>query len=97
MRAAWRIGCAGWAIPRAAAARFPGDGSHLERYGRVLPAVEIDSSFYRYHEPATYARWAASIRRPSPSPPSPAGGPRSSTTGSTARRGCTIRRTGTSS
>ena len=57
----WWIGCAGWAIPQAAAARFPGAGSHLERYARVLPAVEVDSSFYRYHEPGTYARWAASV------------------------------------
>ncbi len=57
----FRIGCAGWAIPGRWAERFPGEGSHLERYARVLPAVEIDSSFYRPHRPATYARWAASV------------------------------------
>ncbi|HWP34406.1 MAG TPA: DUF72 domain-containing protein, partial [Thermodesulfobacteriota bacterium] len=55
------VGCAGWAIPRAAAGAFPGPGSHLERYARVLPAVEINSSFYRSHRPRTYARWAASV------------------------------------
>ncbi|WP_426954376.1 DUF72 domain-containing protein [Muricoccus radiodurans] len=56
-----RIGTAGWSIPRQHAAAFPGDGTHLERYARQLPAVEINSSFYRPHRPATYARWAASV------------------------------------
>ncbi|WP_448191284.1 DUF72 domain-containing protein [Azospirillum sp. sgz301742] len=55
-----RIGTAGWSIPKAVADRFPGDGTHLERYARVLPCVEINSSFYRPHKPETYARWAAS-------------------------------------
>jgi uncharacterized protein YecE (DUF72 family) len=36
-----RTGTAGWSIPGAHAALFPGGGSHLERYARVLPAVEI--------------------------------------------------------
>ena len=56
-----RIGTAGWGIPRRHAHAFPGAGGHLERYARVLPAVEINSSFYRPHRPATYARWAASV------------------------------------
>jgi uncharacterized protein YecE (DUF72 family) len=56
-----RIGTAGWSIPGAHAALFPGGGSHLERYARVLPAVEIDSTFYRPHRTATYARWSASV------------------------------------
>lgn len=56
-----RIGCAGWSIGRDTAASFPGDGSHLERYARVLNAVEINSSFYKPHQPATYARWADSV------------------------------------
>jgi len=34
-----RIGTAGWSIPGAHAALFPGGGSHLERYARVLPAA----------------------------------------------------------
>lgn len=55
-----RIGTAGWSIPRAAAQSFPGEGSILERYAQVLPAVEINSSFYRPHRRTTYERWAAS-------------------------------------
>lgn len=58
------IGCAGWNVPRAAAASFAGQGSHLERYGGVLNAVEINSSFYRPHKPATYARWRDSVPEP---------------------------------
>jgi len=56
-----RIGCAGWSIDRESAPRFPVEGSHLERYAQVLNAVEINSSFYRPHQPKTYARWAASV------------------------------------
>lgn len=56
-----RIGCAGWSIGRDVAPSFPGDGSHLERYARVLNAVEINSSFYKPHQASTYARWAASV------------------------------------
>ncbi|PWC45699.1 DUF72 domain-containing protein [Azospirillum sp. TSO22-1] len=55
-----RIGTAGWSVPKAVADRFPGAGTHLERYARALPCVEINSSFYRPHKPETYARWAAS-------------------------------------
>jgi uncharacterized protein YecE (DUF72 family) len=54
------IGCAGWSIPRERAQEFPASGTHLERYAQRLPAVEINSSFYRPHRPETYARWAAS-------------------------------------
>jgi uncharacterized protein YecE (DUF72 family) len=55
------IGTAGWSISSAAAHHFPFDGSHLQRYGRVCNSVEINSSFYRPHQPATYARWADSV------------------------------------
>ena len=55
------IGCAGWNIPKEYAPRFPPDGSHLERYARRLPAVEINSSFYRPHQRTTYARWAQAV------------------------------------
>jgi uncharacterized protein YecE (DUF72 family) len=55
------VGCAGWAVPKACSGRFPQDGSHLQRYAQVFNAVEINSSFYRSHQPATYARWAASV------------------------------------
>ncbi|KQW37087.1 hypothetical protein ASC76_17515 [Rhizobacter sp. Root404] len=54
-----RIGTAGWSIPRASADAFPGDGSHLARYARVLNGAEINTSFYRSHRPEVYARWAA--------------------------------------
>ncbi|HEU0298759.1 MAG TPA: DUF72 domain-containing protein [Longimicrobium sp.] len=55
------VGCAGWTLPREVQARFPAEGSHLERYAGRFPAVEINSSFHRPHRPATYARWAESV------------------------------------
>lgn len=57
------IGCAGWSIPTALASRFPDGSSHLERYAQRFNGVEINSSFYRPHLPATYRRWAASVPR----------------------------------
>lgn len=56
-----RIGCVAWTIPKGVAGEFPAAGSHLERYAARFSAVEIDTSFYRPHRPATYARWAASV------------------------------------
>ena len=53
------VGTAGWSIPRASAADFAGDGTHLERYGRRLRGAEINSCFYRPHAPRDYAKWAA--------------------------------------
>jgi uncharacterized protein YecE (DUF72 family) len=53
-----RPGCAGWALPPGAEPRFAGAGSHLERYSRVFPVTEINSSFHRPHRDSTYARWA---------------------------------------
>jgi uncharacterized protein YecE (DUF72 family) len=61
MRGAIRIGVAGWTIGRDHAVSFPGDGTHLQRYARRFAAVELNSSFYRPHRPATYARWAESV------------------------------------
>jgi len=52
-----RVGTAGWSIPRAAAAQFDFAGTHLQRYSRLLRCAEINSSFYRPHAAATYARW----------------------------------------
>jgi uncharacterized protein YecE (DUF72 family) len=54
------VGIAGWSLRSEYAAAFPSEGTHLERYARRFPAVEINSSFYRPHKPETYARWAAS-------------------------------------
>lgn len=55
------VGCAGWTVPKQHAARFPSVGTHLARYAAQLPAVEINSSFYKPHKPATYMRWAESV------------------------------------
>ena len=60
-RPALFIGCAGWSIPAMVANRFPEGNSHLERYAQRFNSVEINSSFYRPHLPATYRRWAASV------------------------------------
>jgi len=55
------IGYAGWSLRSEYAEHFPDQGTHLERYAARFPAVEINSSFYRPHQPKTYARWAASV------------------------------------
>ena len=55
------IGSAGWNIPRMHREQFAQDGSQLERYAARLNAAEINTSFYRPHAVATYARWAASV------------------------------------
>ncbi len=54
-----RIGTAGWSFPRTLEG-FPAEGTGLERYAAVFNAAEINSSFYRPHQPKTYERWAAS-------------------------------------
>lgn len=54
-------GTAGWTLPRDVQPRFPAEGSHLQRYAAVLPAAEINTTFYRSHRAATWARWAASV------------------------------------
>ncbi len=56
-----RIGCAGWSIPAAHARLFGEGDSVLARYATRFDAVEVNSSFYRPHRQATYARWAASV------------------------------------
>ena len=53
-----RIGTAGWTIPRTSAEHFPAEGSGLERYATVLPAAEINTTFYRSHRAAIFERWA---------------------------------------
>ncbi|WP_348647132.1 DUF72 domain-containing protein [Mesorhizobium sp. NZP2077] len=40
---------------------MPQPGSHLERYSRHFPIVEIDTSFYKPHRRETYERWAGSV------------------------------------
>ena len=55
------VGCAGWSLSSAVQEHFPAAGSHLVRYAAVLTAVEINTSFYRPHRPATYERWRDSV------------------------------------
>ena len=54
------IGCAGWSVA-SGRPEFGEGKSVLERYATRFTAVEINSSFYRPHRPATYAKWAASV------------------------------------
>ena len=56
-----RVGIAGWALRREHQPMFDEGASHLARYATRFNAVEINSSFYRRHRAATYARWAASV------------------------------------
>jgi uncharacterized protein YecE (DUF72 family) len=53
------IGTAGWNIPPRSGQRFPGEGTHLQRYAGFLRGTEINSSFHRHHPRTTYERWAA--------------------------------------
>jgi len=57
------VGTAGWNIPRAHKARFPPEGSGLQRYAARLNAAEINTSFYRPHAVKIYERWAAAVPR----------------------------------
>jgi uncharacterized protein YecE (DUF72 family) len=56
-------GTAAWSIPRTEQRRFPPGDSLLARYAKVLPAAEINSTFYRPHRASTFERWAASVPR----------------------------------
>ena len=56
-----RIGCAGWSIPSRHAALFGTGDSHLARYATRFAVTEINSTFYRPHQPKTFERWAASV------------------------------------
>ena len=57
----YRIGTAGWSLPRLVQDVVSAGGTHLQRYAREFTAVEINSSFYHLPRPATYERWAASV------------------------------------
>jgi uncharacterized protein YecE (DUF72 family) len=56
-----RIGCAGWPLATRDQAHFPPGASHLARYAQVFNAVEVNSSFYRPHRPATWRRWCDTV------------------------------------
>lgn len=55
------IGTAGWGVPSSLARLGLSGPSTLARYAACFAATEINTSFYRSHRPATYARWAASV------------------------------------
>lgn len=54
------IGTAGWQLPKDLTGSSA-TGTHLERYGRIFNATEINSTFYRPHLAKTFERWAASV------------------------------------
>lgn len=58
-----KVGCAGWSIPRQHAHLFGPGESLLSRYASRFSVVEINSSFYRPHQRATYERWADTVPR----------------------------------
>jgi uncharacterized protein YecE (DUF72 family) len=71
------IGCAGWSlpgnIPQQSTTRLAQSlnglltaekdrkESQLQRYAKIFHSVEINTSFYRNHLPATYVRWRESV------------------------------------
>ena len=57
------VGTAAWSIPREHQTHFPPGESLLARYAKVLPAAEINSTFYRPHRASTFERWSASVPR----------------------------------
>jgi uncharacterized protein YecE (DUF72 family) len=52
-----RVGLAGWSNPPAKRYERDPDQTHLDYYAEHFSCVEINSSFYRPHQRATYARW----------------------------------------
>jgi uncharacterized protein YecE (DUF72 family) len=52
-----RVGLAGWSNPPAKRFERDPDQTHLSYYAAHFSCVEINSSFYRTHQSATYARW----------------------------------------
>ena len=56
-----RIGLAGWSVVAAHRALLGEGDNALARYATRFDCVEINSSFYRSHQPATYERWAQAV------------------------------------
>ena len=56
-----KVGTAGWTLPTQWQEHFPASASHLERYAALFDCVEINSTFYKAHRRATFARWSASV------------------------------------
>ena len=57
------IATAGWGVPREFSALAVTEGSGLQRYASVLGATEINSTFWRRHQPKTFERWRDSVPR----------------------------------
>lgn len=57
----YRLGTAGWTIPREAADEFAKEGAGLARYAARFNAVEINSTFHRAHRRKTLENWAAIV------------------------------------
>jgi uncharacterized protein YecE (DUF72 family) len=55
------VGVAGWSIRKEHHELFSSEGTHLQRYASRFEAVEINSSFYKPHQRATYEKWAKSV------------------------------------
>jgi uncharacterized protein YecE (DUF72 family) len=55
------VGTAGWSIPRRWVGAFPDYGSGLEKYARVIGAVELDSTFSRRHRASTFEKWRDAV------------------------------------
>lgn len=55
------IGCSGWTIAKEHSHLFPGEGSHLQQYAQLFNVVEINTTFYRLHKPATYTKWSLAV------------------------------------
>jgi uncharacterized protein YecE (DUF72 family) len=52
-----RVGLLGWSNPPGKRAEREAGRSHLAYYAANFNCVEINSSFYRTHQVATYSRW----------------------------------------
>jgi uncharacterized protein YecE (DUF72 family) len=55
------VATAGWGIPREHASRVRREGTGLQKYASALDATEINSTFYRRHQPKTFERWRDSV------------------------------------
>jgi len=56
-----RIGVAGWSVVAAHRGLLGAGENALARYATRFDCVEINSSFYRSHQAATYERWAQTV------------------------------------
>jgi uncharacterized protein YecE (DUF72 family) len=61
-----RVGCSGWQYKHWRGDFYPADlpsSKWFEHYARTFDTVEINNSFYRLPEAATFAKWAAQAPR----------------------------------